>query len=62
MKLRDEALKLVSYAETLALEVANAEAGNKSANKRARKLSVLIRQEYKALREQLLLLSKGESR
>jgi len=60
MKLRDKALGLVSIAETLMLEVANAEAGNKSANKRARTLSVAIRKEYKALREQLLLLEKGE--
>ena len=60
MKLRDKALELVSNAETLMLEVTNAEAGNKSANKRARTLSVEIRKKYKSLREQLLLLAKGD--
>tara|TARA_R100001594_G_scaffold83406_1_gene118045 strand:+ start:742 stop:927 length:186 start_codon:yes stop_codon:yes gene_type:complete len=60
MKLREKAFELVSNAEVLALEVANAEAGNRSANRRARKLSVLIRDSYKDLRRELLKLEKGE--
>jgi|TARA_Y100001973_G_C5182692_1_gene325858 hypothetical protein len=60
MKLRDKAFELVSNAESLALEVANAEAGNRSANRRARKLSVIIRDKMKALRAELLKLEKGE--
>tara|TARA_R100000152_G_C6781437_1_gene215925 strand:+ start:4420 stop:4605 length:186 start_codon:yes stop_codon:yes gene_type:complete len=60
MKLREKAFELVSNAEVLALEVANAEAGNRSANRRARKLSVRIRDSYKDLRRELLKLEKGE--
>ena len=60
MKLREKAFELVHHAEVLALEVTNAEAGNRSANRRARKLSVLIRDSYKDLRRELLKLEKGE--
>tara|TARA_R110000751_G_scaffold120042_1_gene220676 strand:+ start:1867 stop:2055 length:189 start_codon:yes stop_codon:yes gene_type:complete len=60
MKLRDKAFELISDAEVIALDIANAEAGNKSANKRARKLSVKLRADYKTLREDLLKLEKGE--
>tara|TARA_R100001082_G_C4256592_1_gene113768 strand:- start:7 stop:192 length:186 start_codon:yes stop_codon:yes gene_type:complete len=60
MKLREKAFELVSNAEVLALEVTNAEAGNMSANRRARKLSVIIREKFKELRKELLKLEKGE--
>jgi hypothetical protein len=52
------AVNLVVKAEELSAQVTAAVGGNNSANKRARKLSVQLREEFKELRQDLLQLEK----
>jgi len=49
---------LVQQVEGLSAQVLAAVGGNNSANKRARKMTVMIRAEMKALRQALLQLEK----
>tara|TARA_R110002012_G_scaffold120377_1_gene269736 strand:+ start:209 stop:400 length:192 start_codon:yes stop_codon:yes gene_type:complete len=49
---------LVQQVEGLSVQVLAAVGGNNSANKRARKMTVLIREQMKVLRKELLQLEK----
>ena len=54
-----KAKELVQRVDALNTQVVAAVGGNNSANKRARKLSVELRKEFKDLRVSLLKMEKG---